>query len=67
VLEDGVACLREGASPTAASALMIVVSPERLGQGISGEAIEAMAEVVGRHGLGELVAPGRPTESTVIR
>jgi hypothetical protein len=62
VLEDGVACLREGASPTAASALMIVVSPERLGQGISGEAIKAMAEVVGRHGLSELVAPVRPTD-----
>lgn len=51
-----------GASPTAASALMIVVSPERLGQGISGEAIKAMAEVVGRHGLSELVAPVRPTD-----
>lgn len=62
VLEDGVACLREGASPTAVSALMIVVSPERLGQGISGEAIKAMAEVVGRHGLSELVAPVRPTD-----
>ncbi len=45
VLEDGVACLREGATATAASALMIVVSPEWLGHGISGEAIRAMAEV----------------------
>jgi GNAT superfamily N-acetyltransferase len=62
VLEDGVACLREGASPTAASALMIVVSPELLGRGISGRAIEAMAEVVGRHGLSEFVAPVRPTD-----
>ena len=39
VLQDGVACLREGAAPTAASALMIVVSPERLGHGISRNAI----------------------------
>jgi GNAT superfamily N-acetyltransferase len=62
VLEDGVACLREDATPTAASALMIVVSPERLGEGISGQAIRAMAEVVGHHGLGDLVAPVRPTE-----
>ncbi|MGH2823956.1 MAG: hypothetical protein ACRDLY_13225 [Thermoleophilaceae bacterium] len=62
MLEDGVACLREGATATAASALMIVVSPERLGHGISGEAIRAMAEVVGRHGLTELVAPVRPTD-----
>jgi hypothetical protein len=52
----------EGATATAASALMIVVSPERLGHGISGEAIRAMAEVVGRHGLTELVAPVRPTD-----
>jgi GNAT superfamily N-acetyltransferase len=62
VLEDGVACLRERATATAVSALMIVVSPERLGQGISREAIKAMAEVVGRHGLTELVAPVRPTD-----
>ena len=62
VLQDGVACLREGAAPTAASALMIVVSPERRGHGVSGEAIRAMAEVVGRHGLADLVAPVRPTD-----
>jgi hypothetical protein len=62
VLEDGVACLRQRATVTAASALMIVVSPERLGEGISGQAIRAMAEVVGHHGLGDLVAPVRPTE-----
>jgi hypothetical protein len=62
ILEDGVACLREGAEPSAASALMIVVGPDRLGQGLSGRAIRAMAEVVGRHGLIELVAPVRPTD-----
>ena len=62
VLQDGVACLRESASPTAASALMIVVSPDRLGHGISHDAVRAMAEVVGRHGLADLVAPVRPTE-----
>ena len=61
VLEDGIDCLREGATPTAASALMIVVSPEWLGRGISAEAIGAMAGIVGRHGLTELVAPVRPT------
>jgi hypothetical protein len=62
VLQDGVACLREGATPTAASALMIVVSPSLLGHGISRNAIEAMAAVVGRHGLDDLVAPVRPTQ-----
>jgi hypothetical protein len=62
VLEDGVACLRQGAAPTAASALMIVVVPDRLGEGISGTAVRAMAEVVARQGLPDLVAPVRPTE-----
>lgn len=61
VLQDGVACLREGATPTATSALMIVVSPALLGHGISRHAISAMADVVGRHGLADLVAPVRPT------
>jgi GNAT superfamily N-acetyltransferase len=61
VLEDGVACLRARAPATAASALMIVVSPKWRGHGISGEAIRAMADVVARHGLAELVAPVRPT------
>ena len=61
VLEDGVSCLREGAAPTAASALMIVVSPERLGHGISAQAIREMAKVVAGHGLTDLVAPVRPT------
>lgn len=62
VLEDGVACLREGATPTAASALMIVVTPALLGHGVSQSAIRGMADVVGRHGLADLVAPVRPTE-----
>jgi GNAT superfamily N-acetyltransferase len=62
VLEDGVACLREGAAPTAASALMIVVVPDRLGKGISASAVRAMADVARRHGLSDLVAPVRATE-----
>jgi hypothetical protein len=61
VLADGVACLRDGGTPTAASALQIVVRADRLGQGLSSTAIRAMAEVVGRHGLPDLVAPVRPT------
>jgi GNAT superfamily N-acetyltransferase len=60
VLEDGVACLRERAVATAASALMIVVSPNWLGHGISSEAIRAMAKIARRHGLTDLVAPVRP-------
>lgn len=61
VLEDGVACLGEGAAATAASALMIVISPALLGHGLSGRAIRAMAEVVRRHNLADLLAPVRPT------
>lgn len=36
VLEDGISCLREGATASAASALMIVVSPGWLGAGSAG-------------------------------
>ncbi len=61
VLQDGTSLLREGAAPTAASALMFVVEPKWLGMGISGRALAAMAQVVGRHGLRDLVAPVRPT------
>jgi hypothetical protein len=62
VLEDGVAGLRQSAAPTAASALMIVVAPDRLGERISRTALRAMAEVVAREGLSDLLAPVRPTE-----
>jgi hypothetical protein len=61
VLEDGVACARQDAEPTAASALMIVVVPDRLGTGISQIAVRAMAQVAADHGLPDLVAPVRPT------
>lgn len=62
VLEDGVDCLRQGAPPTAAAALTIVVVADRLGKGISGSAVRAMAEVARRHGLSDLVAPVRATD-----
>jgi hypothetical protein len=62
VLQDGVACLREGGTPTAVSALMIVVSPGQLGRGVSRHAVRAMSEVVSRHGMADLVAPVRPTK-----
>ena len=61
VLEDGVDCLRRGAEPNAASALMIVVDPARRGEGHSAVAIRSMARVAGRRGLANLVAPVRPT------
>jgi hypothetical protein len=61
VLEDGVDLLRTGAAPTAASALLIVMAPGRLGVGLSSTAIRTMAGVVADHGLTDLVAPVRPT------
>jgi GNAT superfamily N-acetyltransferase len=62
VLENGVGTVEAGAEPTAASALMIVVAPERLGLGLSAACIGVMREIVADHGLASLVAPVRPTE-----
>ena len=62
VLENGVATVEAGAEPTAASALMIVVAPGRLGLGMSAACIEVMRGIVTDHGLASLVAPVRPTE-----
>ncbi len=61
VLEDGVACLLAGATPTAASALMIVVQRQWLGKHVSACAIRAMGQLVSRHRISDLVAPVRPT------
>jgi hypothetical protein len=54
--------VRAGAKPTAVSALMIVVDPDRRGAGLSAACIKAMAGVVAAHGLSDLVAPVRATE-----
>jgi len=62
VLENGVATVEAGAEPTAASALMIVVAPDRLGLGLSAACIGVMRGIVADHGLASLVAPVRSTE-----
>lgn len=62
VLEDGVATAAAGATPTAASALLIVVEPGHLGRGLSATCIQVMRGIVADHGLPSLVAPVRPTE-----
>jgi len=62
VLENGVATVESGAEPTAASALMIMVEPSRLGRGLSAACIEVMRGIAAVHGLRSLVAPVRPTE-----
>jgi GNAT superfamily N-acetyltransferase len=61
VLSEGIEDARRGVAPTAASALMIVIRPDRLGQGLSATCIRAMAELSRRHGLETLAAPVRPT------
>jgi GNAT superfamily N-acetyltransferase len=50
-----------GRAPTALSALAIEVPPERQRGGLSGRMLAAMLEIAARHGLGDLVAPLRPT------
>ena len=62
VLENGVATVEAGAEATAASALMIVVAPDRLGLGLSAACLGVMRGIVADHGLASLVAPVRPTE-----
>jgi hypothetical protein len=62
VLASGIERARRGATPTAASALMIVIRPDRLGRGLSAVCIRAMASVVAAQGLADLVAPVRPTQ-----
>ena len=62
VLEDGIAAVEERATPTAASALMIVVEPGHLGRGLSAACVQVMRRIVAGHGLPYLVAPVRPTD-----
>lgn len=49
-------------TPTAVSALQIVVRHDLLGRGVSALCLRAMATIVRRHELRDLVAPVRPTQ-----
>jgi hypothetical protein len=62
VLENGATTVEAGPEATAASALMIVVAPDRLGLGLSAACLGVMRGIVADHGLASLVAPVRPTE-----
>jgi GNAT superfamily N-acetyltransferase len=48
-------------APTALSACVAVISPERRGEGLSKYLIKGMAGLAARHGLERFVAPVRPT------
>jgi GNAT superfamily N-acetyltransferase len=61
VLPAAASMLDAGRSPTAASALQIVVRREVRGRGLSARCIAAMARIVNDHGLTSLVPPVRPT------
>jgi GNAT superfamily N-acetyltransferase len=50
-----------GHEPTALSALVAIVAPERRGEGLSRLLIEGMRDLATRHGLQPFVAPVRPT------
>jgi GNAT superfamily N-acetyltransferase len=54
--EDGV--------PTALSACVAIVAPDRRGEGLSGRLIEGMRQLAHEHGLTRFVAPVRPTNKT---
>lgn len=48
-------------TPTALSACVAIVAPDRRGEGLSSRLIEGMRELAADHGLEQLVAPVRPT------
>ena len=51
-------------APTALSACVAIVAPDRRGEGLSSRLVEGMRELAARHGLTRLVAPVRPTLKT---
>ena len=61
VVADAFRQRAESTAPTALSALAIEVPPERQRGGLSGRMLAAMRGLAVAHGLGELVAPLRPT------
>jgi hypothetical protein len=58
VLERGTAAAE---TPTAVSAIQVLVHPEHHGRGLSTLCLTRMREAVGEHGFADLVAPVRPT------
>jgi GNAT superfamily N-acetyltransferase len=60
-LERGVRGRARGRPPTALSALLAAVAPERQGRGLSAHVIGAMIALAARHRLRAVIAPVRPT------
>jgi GNAT superfamily N-acetyltransferase len=61
LVEDAFRLREEGGEATTLSALAIEIRPSVQGGGLSRSMIEAMARIAGEHGLGDLVAPLRPS------
>ena len=61
LVEDAFRLRTKRGVPTALSALAIEIRPTAQRGGLSRSMIEAMAELARRHGLGDLVAPLRPS------
>jgi GNAT superfamily N-acetyltransferase len=61
LVEDAFRLLQEGGRPTTLSALAIEIRPTAQRGGLSGSMIEAMVRMAREHGLGDLVAPLRPS------
>lgn len=65
VLEQGFRERQQQVRPTALSALLAIVGPERRGRGLSRTVLNAMRSVAAEHGLSSLVAPVRPTAKSL--
>jgi len=64
-LDDGlVRAFADDGAPTALSACVAIVAPDRRGEGLSGRLVEGMRELAAGHGLTRFVAPVRPTMKT---
>lgn len=61
VLEQAMLDTERERPPTAVSALFAVVSREHQGRGLSRVILSAMKDLAAEHGLGDLIAPVRPT------
>ena len=60
MLPAGIEAIQRGETPTAVSALQIVVRRDMRGEGLSSTCLRAMRDIAAAHGMRALVAPVRP-------
>jgi hypothetical protein len=61
LMVDAFSLLEQGGTPNALSALAVEIPPRNQSRRLSGVMLEGMRELAARDGLGELVAPVRPS------